>query len=416
MDSPWPIIFSTLILSAFFSGIEIAFISSNRLKLELDKKKGAYTAHLISHFADMPTRFMGALLLGNNIALVLYSIGMTQVLNPWLLSFLPESLVSDSFILLSKTILATLILLLFAEFLPKAVFRIHANEVLRFFSIPVVVFYYLFYPVIIIYLSISEFIIKNIFRVKTLKHKTDFSYIDLDRYLKAFAPDNNAESNIQQELQMFQNAIDFKSIKLRECMVPRTEVVAVNKNDPVETLRNAFIEYGLSRVMIYSETLDNIIGYCHSSDLFKKPETILEVTRNVSYVPETMHANDVLSIFIDKNQNIAVVVDEFGGTAGLVTMEDIIEEIFGEIEDEYDEEFMIEKKIDDDEYIFSSRLEIDYLNEKYNLTLPESEDYETLSGLLIHFQESIPRTGQRIEVNQYTFIVLAATRKRVEKV
>ncbi len=416
MNTVWLIIVSALILSAFFSGMEIAFISSNKLKMELDKKKGAYTARLIAHFGDMPTRFIGALLVGNNIALVIYGMGMTQVLDPWLLSFLPESLANKSFILLSEAIISTLIILIFAEFLPKAVFRIHANEVLRFFSIPGAVFFYLFYPVIIIYLSLSEFIIKNIFRVKTLKQKADFNYVDLDHYLKEFAPGHSKESDIQQELQMFQNVIDFKSIKLRECMVPRTEVVAVNKKEPVEKLRNAFVEYGLSRVMIYSESLDNIIGYCHSSDLFKKPNTIHEVTRDVPYVPETMHANDVLSIFIDKNQNIAVVVDEFGGTAGLVTMEDIIEEIFGEIEDEYDEEFMTEKKIDEDEYILSSRLEIDYLNEKYNLNLPESEDYETLSGLLIHYQESIPRTGQRIEVDKYTFIILAATRKRVEKV
>jgi CBS domain containing-hemolysin-like protein len=396
--------------------MEIAFVSSNKLKLELDKKKGAYTARVISRFANMPTRFIGALLMGNNIALVLYGMGMTRVLDPWLLSFFPEAIANKSFILLAETILSTLLILFLAEFLPKAVFRIHANGVLRFFSVPAAVFYYLFYPVIIVYLTLSEFIIKNIFRIKTLKQKADFSYIDLDHYLKEFAPDNTAESDIQQELQMFQNVIDFKSIKMRECMVPRTELVAVNKNDPVEVLRNAFVEYGLSRVMIYSETIDNIIGYCHSSDLFKKPESIQEVTRTVSYVPETMHANDVLSLFIDKNQNIAIVVDEFGGTAGLVTMEDIIEEIFGEIEDEYDEEVTTEKKIDDDEYIFSSRLEIDYLNEKYNLELPESDDYETLSGLLIHYQESIPLTGQRIEVGQYTFIILAATRKRVEKV
>lgn len=410
------IIVFSLILSAFFSGMEIAFVSANKLKLELDKKKGAFTARLISHFSDMPSRFIGALLLGNNIALVIYGMGMTEVLDPHLLNVFPDSLSSKSLLLLSETILSTLIILFFAEFIPKATFRIHSNALLRFFSIPVTVFYYLFYPVIYIYLTISEVIIKKVFRVKTLSQKADFSYIDLDQYLKEFAPENRQESNIQQELQMFQNVIDFKTVKLRECMVPRTEVVAVNEHDPVEVLRNAFTEYGLSRVMIYSDTMDNLIGYCHSSDLFKRPETIKQVVRPISYVPETMHANDVLSLFIDKNQNIAVVVDEFGGTAGLVTMEDIIEEIFGEIEDEYDEEVMIEKRIDDDEYIFSSRLEIDYLNEKYEMDLPVSEDYETLSGLLIHYQESIPKTGQRIEVGPYTFIILTATRKRVEKV
>jgi CBS domain containing-hemolysin-like protein len=416
MINIWTVIALSMLLSAFFSGMEIAFVSSNKLKLELDRKKGMLSARLLSRFAEIPTRFIGALLLGNNIALVVYGMSMTQVLDPFFISILPEAIISKSVILLGETIISTLIILFFSEFIPKAVFSLHSNGLLRFFSVPVTIFYYLFYPVIFIYLTLSEFIIKNLFRIKIGDRKTDFSYIDLDHYLKEFAPENKEESDIQHELKMFQNVIDFKSIKIRECMVPRTEVIAVSEDDPVSVLRDAFVNHGLSRVMIYSETMDNLIGYCHSSDLFKKPETIKQAVRKVSYVPETMHANDVLSVFIEKNQNIAVVVDEFGGTAGLITMEDIIEEIFGEIEDEYDDEQMIEKKMNDDEYIFSSRLEIDYLNEKYDLEFPVSEDYETLSGLLIHYQESIPKTGQRIEVGRYTFIILNATRKRVEKV
>lgn len=416
MMNIWTVIALSMLLSAFFSGMEIAFVSSNKLKLELDRKKGLLSARVLSRFAEIPTRFIGALLLGNNIALVVYSMSMTKVLDPFLLDVLPEAIINKSVILFCETIISTLLILFFSEFMPKAVFTLNSNGLLRFFSLPVTAFYYIFYPVIFIYLAISEFIIKKLFRMKIGDRKADFSYIDLDHYLKEFSPENKEESHIQHELKMFQNVIDFKSIKIRECMVPRMEVIAVNENDPVEVLRDAFVDHGLSRVMIYSETMDNLIGYCHSSDLFKKPDTIKAVARKVSYVPETMHANDVLSIFIEKNQNIAVVVDEFGGTAGLITMEDIIEEIFGEIEDEYDEEQMIEKKVNDDEYIFSSRLEIDYLNEKYNLELPDSEDYETLSGLLIHYQESIPKTGQRIEVGRHTFIILNATRKRVEKV
>ncbi len=416
MINIWTVIALSMLLSAFFSGMEIAFVSSNKLKLELDRKKGMLSARLLSRFAEIPTRFIGALLLGNNITLVVYGMSMTQVLDPFFISILPEAIISKSVILLGETIISTLIILFFSEFIPKAVFSLHSNGLLRFFSVPVTIFYYLFYPVIFIYLTLSEFIIKKLFRVKIGNRKADFNYIDLDHYLKEFSPENKEESDIQHELKMFQNVIDFKSIKIRECMVPRTEVIAVSEDDPVEVLRDAFVNHGLSRVMIYSETMDNLIGYCHSSDLFKKPGTIKQAVRKVSYVPETMHANDVLSVFIEKNQNIAVVVDEFGGTAGLITMEDIIEEIFGEIEDEYDDEQMIEKKINDDEYIFSSRLEIDYLNEKYNLEFPVSEDYETLSGLLIHYQESIPKTGQRIEVGRYTFIILNATRKRVDKV
>lgn len=416
MMNIWLIIAFSMFFSAFFSGMEIAFVSSNKLKLELDKKKGMLSARLLSHFAEIPTRFIGALLLGNNIALVVYGMSMTQVLDPFLLEVLPPALMTKAVVLLFETILSTLIILFFAEFLPKAIFSLHSNGLVRVFALPVTAFYYIFYPIIFIYLTLSEFIIKNVFRMKIGDRKADFSYIDLDHYLKEFSPDNKAESNIQHELKMFQNVIDFKSIKLRECMVPRMEVIAVSEDDTVEQLRDAFVEHGLSRVMIFSETMDNLIGYCHSSDLFKKPTSIRQVVREVSYVPEAMHANDVLSVFIEKNQNIAVVVDEFGGTAGLITMEDIIEEIFGEIEDEYDEELMIEKKISEEEYIFSSRLEIDYLNDKYALDLPESEDYETLSGLLIHYKESIPKTGQRIEVGSCTFIILVATRKRVEKV
>ena len=384
--------------------------------MELDKKKGGITARLLSFYSTIPTKFIGALLVGNNVALVIYGIGMERVIDPYLNSILPHALSSESVILLSETVITTLIILVFAEFLPKVLFRINANKILQIMVLPVTAFYYVFYPLIQLYLIISQFLLRVIFRVRIKKHKQTFNFLDLDHYLKEYAPPKDEDSEIKQELQMFQNVIDFRQVKLRECMVPRTEVVAVNNNDSVSTLRDAFVTHGLSRVMIYKDTLDNITGYCHSSDLFKKPHNIQEVVRPVTFVPETMHANDVLSLFIEKNQNIAAVVDEFGGTAGLVTMEDIIEEIFGEIEDEYDEELMEENKLSEKEYILSSRLEIDYLNEKYSLDLPESDEYETISGLLIHQQESIPAVGQRIEIGKFTFIILNASRKRIEKV
>ena len=414
--NPWLIIIITLLLSAFFSGMEIAFVSSNKLKMELDKKKGGITARLLSFYSTIPTKFIGALLVGNNVALVIYGIGMERVIDPYLNSILPHALSSESVILLSETVITTLIILVFAEFLPKVLFRINANKILQIMVLPVTAFYYVFYPLIQLYLIISQFLLRVIFRVRIKKHKQTFNFLDLDHYLKEYAPPKDEDSEIKQELQMFQNVIDFRQVKLRECMVPRTEVVAVNNNDSVSTLRDAFVTHGLSRVMIYKDTLDNITGYCHSSDLFKKPHNIQEVVRPVTFVPETMHANDVLSLFIEKNQNIAAVVDEFGGTAGLVTMEDIIEEIFGEIEDEYDEELMEENKLSEKEYILSSRLEIDYLKKKYSLDLPESDKYETISGLLIQKQESIPAVGQRIEIGKFTFIILNASRKRIEKV
>ncbi|MCF8232297.1 MAG: hemolysin family protein [Bacteroidales bacterium] len=414
--SPWILIIITLLLSAFFSGMEIAFISANKLKLELDKKKGNVPAKLLSYYASIPTKFIGALLVGNNAALVIYGIGMAKVINPYLENTLPQALGTDSIILLLETIVTSLVILFFAEFLPKVIFRINANKILHATAIPITSFYYLFYPLIQVYIGISQFLLRTVFRINITKQKIKFNFIDFENYLKEYAPPQNEDSEIQQELQMFQNVIDFRQVKLRECMVPRTEVVAVNINDNVSSLRDAFVNHGLSRVMIYRDTLDNITGYCHSSDMFKKPQSIHEVVRQVTYVPETMHANDVLSLFIEKNQNIATVVDEFGGTAGLVTMEDIIEEIFGEIEDEYDEELMEEERLSDYEYILSSRLEIDYLNEKYNLDLPESDEYETISGLLIHYQENIPSIGQKVEIGKFTFIILNASRKRVEKV
>ncbi|MCF8309728.1 MAG: hemolysin family protein [Bacteroidales bacterium] len=414
--SPWILIIITLLFSAFFSGMEIAFISANKLKLELDKKKGNLPAKLLSYYISVPTKFIGALLIGNYVALVIYGIGMVKVMKPYLENTLPAAFNIESIILLLEIVISALIILVIAEFLPKILSRINANKILYATAIPITAFYYLFYPFIRVYSGISQFLLRDVFRMHLDKQKKPCSHMNFKNYLKEYAPPQNEANEIQQELQMFQNAIDFRQVKLRECMVPRTEIVAVNINDNVSSLRDAFVSHGLSRVMIYRETLDNITGYCHSSDMFKKPQSIREAVRQVTYVPETMHANDVLSLFIEKNQNIATVVDEFGGTAGLVTMEDIIEEIFGEIEDEYDEELMEENKLNDYEYIFSSRLEIDYLNEKYNLGLPDSEEYETISGLLLYHQENIPSIGEKVEIGKFNFIILNASRKRVEKV
>lgn len=412
----WAIITITLILSAFFSGMEIAFVSANKLKLEVDKQKGSLSARLMIYFAAIPSKLIGALLLGNNIALVLYGMAMTHLMDPIFARYLPEQWLSESLVLLFETIISTFIILLLAEFLPKALFRIHSNRILRFFAVPVTIFYYLFYPVIQLYLAISAFIIRYIFGVHLGKEKIQYNYFDLDHYLQQYTSDNDKENEFKQELQMFQNTIEFRNIKIRECMVPRTEIIAVRETESVEMLRNAFVANGLSRVIIFRNTIDNIVGYCHAFDLFKKPATIAEVVREISFIPETMPARDVLSNFIEKSLNIAVVVDEFGGTAGLVTMEDIMEEIFGEIEDEYDEEMMTEEKVGDNAYVFSSRLEIDYLNEKYNLSLPVSEEYETLAGLLIHYAEDIPDIREKIDIEDYSFVILSSSEKKIDKV
>lgn len=416
MDN-WTIVFITLAFSAFFSGMEIAFVSSNRLKIEVDKSKGSLSARILSKFNTIPSKFIGALLLGNNIALVIYGIAMAALLKPFINQSLPTSFNNETITLLLQTIIATIIVLFVAEFLPKVLFKINSNKTLSFFAIPIFVFFYIFYPFIYIYIGLSEFILKRfVKKIDFSKEDLVFNTIDLDHYFREFSPDLTKQGEVQQEIQMFQNAIDFRNVKLRECMVPRTEIIALEENDDVTKLRDAFITSGHSKIPVFRESIDNIVGYTHSSDIFKQPGTIKAIARQIIAVPETMLANVVLSMFIKQNKSIAVVVDEFGGTSGIITMEDVIEEIFGEINDEFDVEDLTEKKINNHEYIFSARLEIDYLNEKYQLNLPVSESYETLAGFIIHNYQSIPELNDTIKIKTFSFAIIEATKTRVEKV
>ncbi len=416
MDN-WTIVFITLTFSAFFSGMEIAFVSSNRLKIEVDKSKGILSARILSKFNTIPSKFIGALLLGNNIALVIYGIAMAALLKPFINQSLPTAFNNETITLLLQTIIATLIVLFVAEFLPKVLFKLNSNKILNFFAIPIFVFFYIFYPFIYIYIGLSEFILKRfVKKIDFSKEDIVFNTIDLDHYFREFSPDLTKHGEVQQEIQMFQNAIDFRNLKLRECMVPRTEIVALEENEDVAKLRDTFITSGHSKIPVFRESIDNIIGYTHSSDIFKQPKTIKAIARQIIVVPETMLANVVLSMFIQQNKSIAVVVDEFGGTSGIITMEDVIEEIFGEINDEFDIEDLIEKKISNNEYIFSARLEIDYLNEKYQLNLPVSESYETLAGFIINNYQSIPELNDTIQIKSYSFVIIEATKTRVEKV
>ncbi len=413
---PITIIIISLVFSAFFSGMEIAFVSANRLKIEVDKNQGNISAKIIARFNRIPSRFIGALLMGNNIALVIYGIAMATLLEPALNNIVPMHLQSETLLLVLQTITATLLVLFIAEFLPKILFRINPNKILKVFGIPAAIFYYLFYPVIYLYIGLSEFLLKKFIKIKFSPDRLVFSVVDLDNYLKEFSPDYTRQEDVQQEIQMFQNAIDFRSVKLRECMIPRTEIIALDENDSVENLRQSFIKSGHSKIPIYRDSIDNIIGYAHSADIFKNPKTIKSIFRPIIVVPEAMLANIVLSMFIQQNKSIAVVVDEFGGTSGIVTMEDVIEEIFGEIDDEFDFEELTEKQIDDHEYIFSARLEIDYLNENYPLNLPESDEYETLAGLIIHYHQNIPSLKETIILKNLSFEILEASETRIEKV
>jgi len=412
----WLIVIITLIFSAFFSGMEIAFSSSNKLKIELDKSKGLISARILSGFTKTPSRFIGALLLGNNISLVIYGIVMVKILEPALINLFPADLVSESIVLLIQTIVATLLILIAAEFIPKMLFRINPNTLLHFFAIPVYAIYYFLYPVVFVFIGFSEFILKYFFRVRFTNHNKAFSPIDLDNYLKESSHNINHDKDINQEIQMFQNVIDFGKVKLRECLIPRTEIIAMDENETIEAAKQLFISNGLSKILVYKESIDNIIGYIHSYDIFKNPENISSILKQIIIVPETMLANDVLGMFIKQSKSIALVVDEFGGTSGMVTMEDIIEEIFGEIVDEHDVEDLVEKKVSEEEYIFSARLEIDYLIEKYNLSLPESDDYETLAGLIIHYHTSIPTQNDEINIENFCFRILQASQMKIEKI
>lgn len=412
----WYTVVITLLLSAFFSGMEIAFVSSNKLRIELDKNRGLFSARILGHFIKNPSKLLGTLLLGNNIALVIYGIAMATILEPFLIKILGPAYSTESLILFLQTIASTVIILITAEFIPKALFRLKPNNILKFFATPINIFYWIFYPFIHATVGISEYLIRKIFRIEMINEEYTFSPVDLDHYIKELTPDKKEVNEVNQEIQMLQNAIEFKSVKLRECMVPRTEITALEENDSLESLKKTFIESGHSKILIYRESIDNIIGFVHTSNVFSNPTDIKSIIMPLAIFPETILADSVLNSFIKEHKSIAIVVDEFGGTSGIVTLEDIIEEIFGEIEDEYDNEELVEESIGDQEYIFSARHEIDYLNEKYQLELPVSDEYETLGGLIIQVHESIPVKNEEIRLNPFKFTIKEATESRIDLV
>lgn len=410
------IILLMLILSAFFSGIEIAFLTSNKLKIEVDKNKGLFTGRILSRFGKTPSKFIGTMLLGNNIAMVIYGIAMASILAPFLERVLPDFLNSEFLNLLFQTILSTILILVVAEFLPKALFRINPNAVLNFFTVPIYVFYYFLFPLVMLFTGLAEILIRLLFKIRISRMDYSFSIVDLEAYIREFSPENEAEGDGVQEIQMFQNAIEFRNAKLRECMVPRTEIIAIEEMQPVEELRDLFIASGYSKILIYRDTIDNIIGYTHVLDIFSHPPDITSVLKPVSIYPESMLANLLLNRFIQERRSIAVVVDEFGGTSGIVTIEDLMEEIFGEIADEFDSEELTDKRLNDDEFLLSGRLEIDYINEKYGLEIPESEDYETLAGFILSHSGSIPVQDQEIIIGIFVFRIAQVSETRIELV
>ena len=410
------VIFITILFSAFFSGMEIAFISANKLRLELDKKQNVVFSSLISLYTQNPGQFIATMLVGNNLALVIYGIAFANLLQPILFVYLQ----SDSLVLLAQTIISTLIILATAEYLPKMLFRINPNKILKAFTVPIAFFYFLFYPVTKIAMGISKFVLKVIMNehIQNVDEKVVFSRIDLTHFVDEqennIAPKSGQE--IDNEVKLFRNALDFSKVKLREVMVPRTEMVALDIDSTVEELHQKFIETGYSRILFYSGNIDNIVGFIHHSVIFTKPDSIKANLRKVLIVPETMPASKLLSKFIQQRLSMAIVVDEFGGTSGMVTSEDILEEIFGEIEDEHDTIDLIMKKINDAEFVLSGRLELDELNENFDLEFPENENFETLAGFILANYESIPKVNTVITIDQYQFRILKATSTKIELV
>ncbi len=416
MDDPSPylIIFLCLLLSAFFSGMEIAFVSADKLHIEVSRKKGSFIGRILAIFSSNQSQFLATMLVGNNIALVLYGIIMAGLLEPVFAQILPEVLATDVTILVLQSLVSTSIVLLTAEFLPKSIFIINPDFSLRFFAIPMVLLYVLMFPAVFLVVKLSALFIL-MFGYKVSDEKPVFGLTDLNNYIKNNILNIPDEKDAEIDAKILDNAIEFKKVRVRECMIPRTEIVAVDVTDSIEELKEAFMKSGHSKIIVYKESIDDVIGYCHSLELFKKPEDIKSILTTILIVPETVLANELLMQFITERKSIALVVDEYGGTSGIVSIEDVIEEIFGEIRDEHDDEYLTEQKIDDYNYILSARHEIDYLNEKYQLNIPEAE-YDTLGGFIFEYHEDIPSVNEVIEIPGFVITIITMEENRIDNV
>ena len=415
MDDPssYIVILVSLLFSAFFSGSEIAFVAANRLKIQVDNNAGLLAGKILSGFIRNSDRFIAAMLIGNNIALVIYGIYFADLVNP----FLEGVFNNDALVLLFQSIFATILILVTAEFLPKVFFQINPNSILNYVAIPLfLVNLILFVPTLLV-LLLSKGIL-NLIGAKSGKTESVFTKTDLMHFVQDVNERIRDNSEIDHEIKFLQNALDFSKIRVRDCMVPRTEIVALDVETDMETLRNTFVETGFSKIVIYRDDIDHIIGYVHSFDLFKKPTSIKQILLPISVIPEAMPSKQVMELFARQSGNIAIVVDEFGGTSGLITIEDLIEEIFGEIEDEHDKEDWVEQQISENKYLFSARHEVDYLNERYRLNLPEDEDYETLGGLILNYLERIPEKNDVLELGEINLkiTIVEVSDRRIELV
>lgn len=412
MTTPLILVFISLALSAFFSGLEIAFVSANRFEIELETKKGNIYYRLLSFAARKPSWFIAAMLVGNNIALVVFGLFMPDILDPSL-NFL---LGSPFALLLVQTLISTLIILLIAEFIPKSLFSSRPMEMLRVFALPAIAFYILFLPVVALIVGFSNFFLRVFFGEKGMESTPSFTLLDVNKYVREYTDTGQIKASEEHEIRIFRNALDLSTNKVREFMVPRTEIIAMDIDEDLSRLKEIFTEHSVSKVLIFDDSIDHIVGYVHSFDLFAQPKSVKEVIRNIEFIPESMTAETLLRRMTQENQSIMVVLDEYGVTAGMITLEDVVEEIFGEIDDEHDVEDLPEKIIEENHYLLSGRLEIDYLNDKYGLGIPSSESYSTLGGFITHYLERIPKDGEHAVIQSFDIKIIKSTDKFLQEV
>lgn len=409
------IIILCLILSAFFSGMEIAFISSNKIYLEIEKKQDNFISKILTKLTEKPSKFIAAMLIGNNIALVVYGFFTGDLILKCIVHLGYQF--SDYTSLFIQTLVSTFIILVTAEFFPKVFFQIYANSLIRIFAVPAYIFYRLFYYISTFFIWISDFVLRKFFKTEGDQVQLYFSKIELGNYITEQMSTVEDNEEVDSEIQIFQNALEFSGLKARDIMTPRTEIVDVDLFDSISDLKSLFIETGYSKIVVSQNSLDDIVGYVHSFDLFKKPKTIKSVLMAVEFVPETILIKDALSLLIKKRKNVAVVLDEYGGTSGIITIEDIVEELFGEIEDEHDsDEELIEQELGEGKYLFSTRLDVTYLNETYKLEIPEDDSYGTLGGFIVDFTKDIPQKGEKITIGNYHFSIEECSNKKIELV
>jgi len=414
------IIVISLLFSAFFSGMEIAYVSSNKIHIEIEKKQSGLLAIILAKLTAKPSKFIATMLIGNNIALVIYGFFMGELLMLWFAQLSIDNAILNYLVsqlsLLTQTVISTLVILVTAEFLPKVFFQIYANRLLKVFAVPAYVFYLLFSLISDFVIWISDVVLKRFFKTEGDEVQLAFTKVELGHYISEQMESVEADDDVDSEIQIFQNALEFSEVKSREVMIPRTELIALEIHDTIKSLSALFTSTGYSKILIYKNTVDDILGYVHSFDLFKNPKTIKSIIMPVEFIPETMLIKDVLNVLTKKRKSVAVVLDEYGGTSGIMTIEDIVEELFGEIEDEHDSIMLLEEKVSENEYHLSARLEVDYLNETYKLNLPENENYETLGGLIVDRTEEIPEKAEKVKIENFLFTILEVSNTKIDVV